>query len=325
MEGDQQIAPAAAREFAAQFVHDPKVLESMQDTDVVAYHGRVTQALDKVRPANAFPEKWREVLSTGPDGKPQEAVLNRLTRYKDPRAAVEALVSVQERISKGELRSAIPKDATPEAMTAWRAENGIPETADKYDIKLPNGITIGEKDKPIIDALFKEMHPNGLSNAMASKFVESYYKVLEGQTAAAAAALAETKKQVEDKLRTEMGTDYRPNQNLIAGVINEMVPAGSPLAKRIQGALETDAEFAHFMAKVARTINPVTTMIPGSDSENISQGIDSEIKTIEAEMRKNGRENAYYKGTMKVVDGHKDTEMAHRYRALLEARDRAKG
>lgn len=323
--GAPAIEPAAAREFVSQFVHDPKALEGMKDADVLGYHGRVTQALEKVRPAGAFPEKWREELAKGADGKPVDAVVKRLSRYTTPKAAIEALVSVQERISAGELRSQLPKDATPAQVTAWRAENNIPETADKYDIKLPEGITIGERDKPIIDALFAEMHPAGLSNAMASKFVESYYKVLEKQAAAGAQALADKKKGVEDGLRTAWGTDYRANQNLIQAVINEKVPAGSPLAKRIQGALETDGEFAEFMAGIARTINPVTTLIPGSDSANISQGIDSEIKVIEAEMKKNGRENLYYKGPIVDKGGHKDTEMAHRYRELLEARERAKG
>lgn len=323
-DGDQQVAPAAAREFAAQFIHDPKVLESMADADVVGYHGRLTQTLDKVRPSKPWADNWREELARGADGKPVDDVVKRLGRYTTPKAVAEALISVQERIGKGELRSAAPpKDATPDQLKAWQTDNGIPEAADKYDIKLPAGLTIGEDDKPIISALFKEMHPAGLSNAMASKFVESYYKVREGQVAAAAQKLAETKQQVEDALRKSWGNDYRANNNLVDAVINSTVPAGSKLGKSIKDTMATNVEFAEFMASVARTINPVTTIIPGADSSNIRQGIDSEIANIQKEMK--NKDGPYYKGPVVTKNGRKDTEMAHRYTDLLDAQARTKG
>ena len=60
---NQQVQPADARTFVQAFVPDPKMLEGMDDTSVVAYHGRVTEALDKVRPANGkWPDAWRQEL-----------------------------------------------------------------------------------------------------------------------------------------------------------------------------------------------------------------------------------------------------------------------
>lgn len=323
--GGAAIAPAAAREFLTPFI--PEAIKDMDDKAVVDHYGRFNTAIDKVRPPTAFPAQWRQELAKGADGKPVDAVVKRLERYTDPKKAIDALVSLQEKIGAGELRSAMPKDASPEAVAAWRTENGIPETPDKYEIKLPAGLVIGENDKPIIAAIFKEMHVAGLSNAMASKFVESYYKTQEQVQAAAAKQLTETKQAVDDQLHKDWGADYRPNKNLIDAVINEKIPAGSKLAERIKGALETDLEFARFMADVARTINPVTTLIPGSDSANISTGIDSEIAAIEKDMRL-GRDNPasqYYKGPIEDRGGHKDTQMAHRYRDLLDARERAGG
>lgn len=324
--GAQAIDPVQAREFASQFIHDPKVLESWDDKAVLDYHGRLNQSLDKVRPKGAFPDNWREELAKGPDGKPLEPVMKRLLRYTNPKAVADALMSVQERISAGELRSQLPKDATPEQVKAWRAENGVPESPDKYEIKLPTGITIGEDDRPIIDGIFAEMHSAGLSNAMASKFVESYYKVLEKQVAVAAHQVAQVKKETEDKLRASWGADYRANTNLIDAIIAEKVPAGSQLATDIKEAMATKPEFAEFMAAVARTINPVTTIIPGANSENIPQAIDSEIAAIDKDMAlgAGNKSSKYYNGPVVEKNGFKDTEMAHRYRELVEARDRAK-
>lgn len=319
--GGTGIQPAQAREFVGQFVHDPRALEGMADADVIGYHGRITQALDKVRPANAFPQNWREQLALGADGKPNAGVLKRLERYNNPKAVADALVSVQERISAGELRSQLPQNATPEQITAWRAENGIPEAADKYDIKLPTGMAIKEEDREIIGGLLAEMHPAGLSNTMASKFVESYYKVLDKQAAAIEAKIAETKTQTEDKLRAAWGSDYRQNKNNIDGVVSSLVPAGSKLAEKLKETMALDAEFAEFMAAAARQINPVTTLIPGSNSENMPQAIDAEIKTIEAEMAK-GDNGKYYNDVMVDKNGHKDTAMAHRYRELIAAKER---
>src|SRR5437899_6272156 len=105
-------------------------------------------------PAQTWPEDWREQIY-GSDPK----LLARLQRYGSVKDVANALVAAQNRISSGELKSALKANATPEEAAAWRLENGIPETPDKYDLKMPSGIVFGEADKPFIDSYPK--HPHG--------------------------------------------------------------------------------------------------------------------------------------------------------------------
>lgn len=305
--GGGGVQPAAAREFVAQFVHDPKALEGMQDADVVAYHGRVTTALDKVRPPAASAEKWRETAATGADGKVDDAMLKRLARYTDPKAAFSALSSLQERINSGDLRSSLPKDATPEAIAEYRKSNGIPEAPDKYDLKLRDGLVVGEADKPFVQAFLDKVHGKHVSNEQASAFVEAYYDILGEQEKAAAERHAKMKTVVTDQLNKDWGAEFRPNMNRIASMLDARV-ADPKLRELIQGGIATNAGFAKLLEGLAREANPAAALLPEGVTADIGN-LDSEIRKIEDVIR---TDRAKY---------DRDVGMQDRYRQLLGAKD----
>lgn len=262
-----------------------------------------------------WPDNWRETASKG-DAK----LAARLGRYASPQDVVDALITVQDRIAKGELRSALPKNATPEQITAWRAEQGVPESAEKYEIKLTDGAVIGDKDKPIIDGFLKDAHGLNLNNAQASGAVDWYYKEIERQGEERDQQDRETQQRTEDTLREEWGKDFRTNMTIATNLL-ATAPAGFSdqfLHGRLADGtpMGSSPEGLRWLAMMARQINPQSTVVPNAGN-NVAGAIDGEIKTIEGHMK-------FPRGTPEGDKYWKDEKLQARYRDLLAARDAAK-
>jgi len=255
----------------------------------------------------------REKIAGGDEKK-----LARLNRYASPQAAIDALFALQTRISSGELKSMLPKNATPEQIATWRAENGVPETPDKYELKLRDGLVIGAADKPIIDEALKVLHGTNATAAQASALVDWYYSETVRQADERAQKDKAFAQANEDTLRSEWKDEFRPNMNMVNGLISTM-PAeaqqlfmagrlanGDPIMSH-PGVLKT-------LVNWAREINPVGTVVPNAGA-NIASAIEDEITTIEKKMQAP-------KGSPEYRDYWENDKTQTRYRELLEARDR---
>lgn len=322
--GAVQITPAEARTFVSGFVDDPKLIEAWDDKKVLEYHGKLNATLDKVRPKGAppstWPDNWRDLYAAGDDKKSQ-----RLARYGSPAAVIDSLLTLQQRIGAGELRSTLPKDADAATLKAWREEQGIPEEPAKYALKLKDGLVIGEDDKPYIEAFLKRAHPAHITNAQASTFVEAYYEIIEQQAAERAADDTKAAQDAINALAAEWGGEYKPNMNMVHGLLDAAPPGVKDMVLAGRGPdgkpLMASAEFIRWMNGMSREINPVTTVVPNAGA-NIGTAIDDEIKAIEKQMA--DRQGPYYKGPIVNKEGREDTVMAHRYTELLDARERVK-
>ncbi len=266
----------------------------------------------------AWPDTWREIYAKG-DAKKAE----RLGRYASPEAAIDALFSVQNRIGAGELRSVLPKDADEAALKAWRSENWIPESADKYELKLREGLVIGEADKPYVQAFLAKGHTKNMTADQASAVVESYYDILTQQAEQQADSDKKAATDAIAALGAEWGTEYKGNMNLVHGLLEAAPPGVKDVILAGRGPdgrpLMANADFIRTLNAWAREINPVSTVVPNAGA-NIGTAIDDELKGIEAKMR--DRSSEYWKGPMVEKNGRKDTEMAHRYGELLAAKER---
>lgn len=281
----------------------------------------VEPVVDPVEPpvepaiSNTFPDTWRETYA-GDD----EAKLAKLSRYASPNAAFDAMIAAQSKISSGEFKSTapFPEKGTDEEKTTWRSENGIPESADKYDLELADGLVIGDDDKPIIDGFLEAAHGANMSPANAKAAVEWYYGNQEKQAEARHDQDETIRTETEDTLRAEWGDEYRANVNRIDGlldmapedvkdnIMNARFPDGTPLASD-PGALK-------FLIDMALQVNPATTLVPGA-GDNINGAIADEITEIESKMAIKTSE--YWKGP-------KAEKMQARYRELIEAQSRMK-
>lgn len=251
---------------------------------------------------------WREALSAGDD-----KAAARLQRFDSPDAIWRSYRAMEQRMSSGELKSALPKDAKPEEVAKWRAENGIPETAEKYNLTFDDGLVIGDDDKPIIDDFLKAAHISNLTNDQAKSVIKWHYADVEQQLQKLETADKKAAQDTQDTLRGKWGQEYRQNMNRVHALL-DTAPAGLK-EQLLHGRLPdgtpigSSPAMLEFLALMSRQINPMGTVVPGAGA-NIGNAIEDEIRGIEKTMRENRKTyNA-------------DEKMQARYRELLSARER---
>ena len=261
-----------------------------------------------------FPENWREGLAAGDVKK-----IERLSRYSTPQAVSDALLAVQARIGAGELRSNVPfpEKGTDQEKADWRKEQGLPETADKYDLKLKPGLVIGEEDKPRIDSFTKALHGKNASPAAVSEAVNWYYDEIDRVTNE---RLELDKTQVQstrDSLISEMGIpEFKANMNLVNGMMDMMPQAVRDLftgGRLADGSPILGGNPLVFkgLADWARKINPAAALVPGAGA-NTASAINDEIKKYDTMMRE------------EPTKWFKDAAGNKRYQELIDARNAAK-
>lgn len=233
-----------------------------------------------------FPDHWRELMSgmeykegkwTGGDDKEYK----RLQRFTGPDAVFKSSREMEKRFSSAKFKTDLPENATPEQLADYRRDNGIPETHDKYELKLSDGLVIGEEDKPVVDIFLKHMHAANSPAKDVSAAVNAYYQILGEQQAAEIAEARSAKLATQDELRGKWGADYRTNVNIMNATMAGM-PEG--LRDRFKAATLgdgsfafNDVEFCEWFAGFCRELNPAGTVVPG--------GADSQLQTIETELK----------------------------------------
>lgn len=254
-----------------------------------------------------WPEDWVARASKG-DEKAQKI----LARFASPEALAESYLAAQAKIRSGELKSALPKNAKPEELTAWRKENGIPEKPEDYDLKFESGLVIGEADKPIIDGFLKYAHEKNLAPDQVKGNIEWYYQEQKRQTDERLAKDDEESRTVTAELAEEWGGQFKRNINMVEGLLNSFPES---VRDQLKGArlpdgtgLFNNKEFLRGMAALALEVNPSGTLAPAGGNQ--VETVESEIGKIEKVMRENRREY------------NKDEAMQARYRDLLVAREK---
>jgi hypothetical protein len=236
------------------------------------------------------PESWRTDLisASGIEGDDVKALSNMLERVPDIKGLVGNYKSMQDKIRKGEISSGLPEGATPEQVSAWRAANGVPESFDKYDIKLPAGSELSDDEKEVFQSVFEAAHKGNVSN-----------EVLNGQIAAYKAAIT----QVEERRQQQDGVDaqqaaqvlkeswgageYEANMNRARAVLNQLpdsIREQFTNSRMSDGrAMMNSPEVLEFFAALERERNPAGTVVPGAN--NPVKAIADEIKSIENLMK----------------------------------------
>lgn len=259
-------------------------------------------------PKSDWSDDWRTKLA---GEKPDK----QLDRFSSPKDVYTAWKALQTRLSSGELKSALPKDAKPEEVAKWRAENGVPEKPDGY--KLPDGLVVGDADKPHIEGFMAKMHAKNAPPEVVAEGVAYYYEMQEKATAQIAEADVTHKTEMEDTLRAEWAGEYRQNVNAVTAMLTT-APGG--IADKILSArmgdgraIANDPDVLRWLASTARELNPVATVVPAGGDQ--MGAITDEIGKIEKLM--GNRQSEYWKGP--TAD-----KMQARYRQLIEARERKK-
>ena len=254
-----------------------------------------------------WPADWRTKYSQDP------AVLKRLERYASPKAAIDALFAAQTRISKGDLLPTLKENATPEDVAEYRAAHGIPLEATGYEINLPNGLVIGDADKPVVDEFLARAHAQNMHPSQVNDALGWYFDKQEQARVAQEARDTEHRMATEDELRAEFGPDYRLNVKLAHEIL---ASAPGDLSDKLLGGrladgklIGNDPDVVRWLTKLSRELNPVATVVPGSGT-NAVQAVESEMASMKKLM--GDRNSEYWKGPLAA-------KHQARYKQLVEA------
>jgi len=245
----------------------------------------------ETKPAPAWPEDWVKQVAGNDDKKAQ-----RIARYASPQAMAEALIEAQDKIRSGGLKVPFPADGDDAAKQRWRAENGVPESPDKYEIKLDNDMVIGEGDKQMFQEFLKSAHEENLPPSAVNKLASWYFAKQEAAFAEQAKADDTVMRQAKNDLMQEWGGGYTAN---LEEIKNHMVSQyGEQFANDLFTARLPDGrllgnvpEFARSMLKQARELNPGAVLVPGASNQVAAVG--DRIQQINTILRENP--DAYFR------------------------------
>jgi hypothetical protein len=259
---------------------DTSTVDTTQDT--------TTDTTDAKPDTNAiWPDDWRQKVA-GDDAKE----LKRLERMSSPADVYKAYRALEARLSSGELKTALTKDARPEDVAKYRKENGIPETADKYDLKFSNNLVIGEEDKPIIDEFLKTAHSVNMTPQQASKAVEAYFEIQARNQERLAEKDQKDLLNAQDALNAEFGKEFRQNLNLVGSLLERFpkdVQEQLKSARLPDGtALFNNPDVVRGFVSMGLEINPTRTIVPAGESVN--KGVIEEYQDLQKFMRTNRSE-----------------------------------
>lgn len=268
-------------------------------------------------PTAKWPDDWREQLAGG-----DEAFLKQLKRYASPANYAKAGFEAQQRIRSGAAKEPLPENASPEQLTAWRKENGIPEAPDGYKIEPGDGLVFGEADKPMLQAFAKFAHERNWTPQQVNQGAAFVAQLGEQQRAAMDQQDRAFRGEAQDTLQQEWGREFRPNLQNLRNMVDRYGEPG--VADALMGARGADGKligdnpaFLRLMNTLAREINPLGTVVPAGTQDG-GKAASEELAALRAEM--GDHSSGYWRGP------EAQAKQA-RYRELLTAveKQRARG
>ena len=256
-------------------------------------------------------DDWRVKLANG-----DEKELKRLARFASEADVYKSFRELEKKKSSGELKSSLPKDPTPEELTQWRKENGIPESVDKYDLTFEDGLVIGENDKPLIDKFVASMHGKNATQDQVKAAIATYYSLINEKQAAQAESDVAFKDQSLESLREEWGGEFKKNlaavNSLLSSLPDEVREYFESSRTPDGKMLGNDPAVIKWLAATAYELNPAASVMPSSVS-NPAGAIGDEIASIEKMM--GDKTSAYWKGA-------EAEKYQSRYLELITAREK---
>lgn len=245
-----------------------------------------------------FPEDWRARMSGG-----DEKALKKLERYRSPKEVAAALVAAETKIRSGEAQkpAALPENATEEQVAEYRKALGIPEKHDGYEIKLPDGVKLGDADKPVLDSFLKFAHAKHLPTEAVNVAANWYTEFAAAQAEEVQQAVRNQRVETMTALNSEWGAEAKPNLQALGNfldtlpdgigetIVNAAGPDGLPLIN--------DIRVAKWLVGMALDANPAATFVPGDGSTKAMGTRKAEIEKVMATDM-----NAYWKDPVMQKD-----------------------
>lgn len=211
-----------------------------------------------------WPDDWQTRLA----GDDKDAA-KQLGRYASPEEIWKKARSLEKRLSSGEYKAVLPKDAKPEELSAWRKDNGIPDKPESYDLK---DLKIPASDKDLIAGFLKSAHDSNMTPEQAKATVSNYYAIQKQQSDARALKDDEQRHAALDALNAEWGGSFRRNVNLIEGTVLSAFPEevrGLLKSARLPDgtAIFNSVPALKALASLALQLNPAGVVAPAGGGD----------------------------------------------------------
>lgn len=232
-------------------------------------------------------DNWREIAAAE-----DAETLKRLQRYASPKDVAKALKEAQDKIRSGEMAAPLPENPTEDQVKEYRERNGIPAAAEGYLEKLPDGLVIGEDDKPLFTEFAKQMHQYNLKPDVVQGVLKWYHDMTAAADKERVDADGALKVETEKTLRDEWGGDFIVNLNVANAMLAQAPQAVQDMladARLPDGTpLKGTADFSRWLVSLGREINPIVTL-GGGRSGNPMQALHDEISSIEEMIQKDSQ------------------------------------
>lgn len=222
---------------------------------------------------------WREKIAGG-----DEKFLEQLKRFGDEATFGKTYRELEK--LKNQIKKPLPENPTAEQIAAWRKDNGIPETPDKYEIKFEDGYKLPDEYKPAVDGFLKAMHDQNAPPALVNQTLNWYIKQEQMAEVQRVEAEKAHRQEAIEKLRTELGPEYKATQGMIQAWLGRQGEVGNALvnARGPDGrALFNNPDFVLWLNNYIRQTEPSATVI--HDTEMAGSSIDDEISKIQDVIR----------------------------------------
>lgn len=230
-----------------------------------------------------FGDDWKQKMA-GND----EKLLKIIDKFKTPQEALSAYKELQSQFSKTRPIPELPKDATPEQIKEYREQVGIPETWDKYDTNLDDGVVINEFDKPIVDSFLKEAHQMNLRQSEVKKSLQAYFKMANARNADLIKQAELQTAEVAQQLEKEWGSTYKDNLSLISNHLSKEI--GESEVEKLNSAVLPDGtllinnpKLLNYLLKDAKSSNMSHTITPNTQQYTSMLDRKAEIERIRIE------------------------------------------
>lgn len=255
-----------------------------------------------------WPSDWRQQMAGG-DAKR----LKQLERYASPQDVWNKAVALEGRLTAGELKPTLPKNASSEVLAEYRKAHGIPETAAGYSDHLKD-LKLDDADKPLVDQVVAAAHAVHASPEAVKAMVGVWPKLKEAAAHRQHELDSQAQQVGEDTLRGEWGGEFRRNMSLVHQLLDgtgDKTLKDQVLGGRLADGTPIGSSPAalKMLLGVALQANPTGLVLPGGNADP-SGSIREELKKIDDVRRKD----------RKSYD--KDTAMQERERELIGAAQR---
>lgn len=261
-------------------------------------------------------DDWRVRMA---GGSSNEKDVKQLERYESPDQVWKKARELETRMSSGELRPVLAKNASAAEVEAYRKAHGIPDKPEGYKITMPAGRDAPKEDDAFLKGFLTSAHKNHMTQEQVDASISTFYGEVDRLQEETSVAEEEAATRTEDALRQEWGADYRSNKAMAEALLSR-APAGFR-DRFMNGYLDdhtpikASPEAWKWLVQMEREINPAATVVPGAGA-NAGKSIADEIASLKTMM--GNTESEYWKGP------NAEKNQA-RYRDLVDAQTKLAG